>query len=193
MQTREAGSRIAQEQESEDRMTDRIFNVLFLCTGNSARSIMAERLMDHWGRGRFKGYSAGSYPTGTVNPLALAVLERAHLPTKDLRSKSWDEFAAPGAPVMDFVFTVCDSAGSEVCPVWPGQPVTAHWGIADPAAVTGSDAEKTSAFREAFGTLENRIKIFTSQPVAKLDRGTLNRQLQEIGRAQPAGADSAHG
>ena len=174
-------------------MSEHVFNVLFLCTGNSARSILAERLLDHWGRGRFKAYSAGSHPTGIVNPVTVAVLERAHLPTGNLRSKSWDEFAAAGAPVMDFVFTVCDSAAGEVCPVWPGQPVTAHWGVPDPAAVTGSDAVKLHAFREAFRVLENRIKVFTSLPIAKLDRLALTHKVREIGRSETPATGSEHG
>jgi arsenate reductase len=159
-------------------------NVLFLCTGNSARSIMAERLMEHWGKGRFRAYSAGSYPTGKVNPLAVQVLAAASLPTDALRSKSWDEFAAPGAPQLDFVFTVCDQAAGEVCPVWPGQPVTAHWGVPDPAVVTGSDEQRLHAFRESFRLLENRIKLFASLPIDKLDRLTLAHEVREIGKDQ---------
>ena len=138
-------------------MTDvRVYNVLFLCTGNSARSILAEALTDHWGKGRFKGYSAGSFPKGVVHPLALDLLAKAHLDTSRLRSKGWNEFAKPGAPVMDFVFTVCDQAAGEVCPVWPGNPVTAHWGVPDPAAVRGTEAEQRRAFRDAYVVLENR-------------------------------------
>jgi len=129
---------------------ERPYNVLFLCTGNSARSILAEVLIEHWGKERFKGYSAGSFPKGTVHPVALDLLEKVHLPTRGLRSKSWNEFARPGAPVMDFVFTVCDQAADEVCPVWPGNPVTAHWGVPDPAAVQDTDAEQRKAFREAY-------------------------------------------
>jgi arsenate reductase len=138
---------------------ERAYNVLFLCTGNSARSILAEALIDHWGKGRFKGYSAGSFPKGGVHPLALEHLEKLHLPTRGLRSKSWNEFARPGAPVMDFVFTVCDQAAGEACPVWPGNPVTAHWGVPDPAAVQGTEAGQRHAFREAYVVLENRIKL----------------------------------
>ena len=160
------------------------YSVLFLCTGNSARSILAERLLDHWGRGRFHAYSAGSHPTGKVNPLAIEILAKARLKTDGLRSKAWDEFAAPGAPKLDFVFTVCDQAAGEMCPVWPGHPVTAHWGVADPAAVTGSDAERMHAFREAFRILENRIKVFVSLPMDKLDRLTLTHQVQAIGKDQ---------
>jgi len=166
----------------------RPYNVLFLCTGNSARSIMAERLMDHWGGGRFKGFSAGSFPAGQVNPFALQLLQKAHLPTDNLRSKSWDEFAAPAAPAMDFVFTVCDQAAGEACPVWPGQPVLAHWGVPDPAAMTGTDEEKRRAFREAFRILENRIKIFVSLPIAKLDRLTLAGDVEAIGQDRLPGA-----
>ena len=156
-------------------------NVLFLCTGNSARSILAENLMDHWGAGRFRGFSAGSFPKGAVRPEALRVLAEAGMRTEGLRSKSWDEFAAPRAPVMDFVFTVCDDAVGEVCPIWPGQPVTAHWGIPDPAAVDGSAAERMLAFREAFRALKTRIKLFLSLPIASLDRMTLTRKAEEIG------------
>ena len=165
-------------------MTITSYNVLFLCTGNSARSIMAERLLDHWGKGRFRTYSAGSFPTGKVNPLAIRVLANARLPTEGLRSKSWDEFAAPGAPKLDFVFTVCDQAAGEVCPAWPGQPVTAHWGVPDPAAATGSDDQRFHAFRETFRLLENRIKLFTSLPIEKLDRLTLTTRVREIGKDQ---------
>ena len=165
-------------------MSGASYNVLFLCTGNSARSILAERLMEHWGKGRFRAYSAGSHPTGKVNPLAIQTLTRAHLPTEGLRSKSWDEFAIPGSPKLDFVFTVCDSAAGEVCPVWPGQPVTAHWGVADPAAVRGSDERRIHAFREAFRILENRIKLFASLPIEKLDKLTVTHRVREIGKDQ---------
>ncbi len=136
-------------------MQDRTYNVLFLCTGNSARSILAEVLIEHWGKGRFTGYSAGSFPKGAVHPLALDLLERLHLPTRELYSKSWNEFARPGAPVMDFVFTVCDQAAGEVCPMWPGNPVTAHWGVPDPAAVEGTDDQRRQAFRDAYRQLED--------------------------------------
>jgi arsenate reductase (thioredoxin) len=157
-------------------------NVLFLCTGNSARSILAEQLVNHWGQGKFRGFSAGSYPKGAVHPLALQLLQEMRLPIAGLRSKSWDEFAKPGSPNLDFIFTVCDNAAGEVCPYWPGQPVTAHWGIADPAAVAGSDAEKLQAFRKAFDELEHRIKKFTSLPIDTLDRIKLKEQLDKIGR-----------
>lgn len=139
-------------------MTDRIFNVLFLCTGNSARSILAEATLNHKGHGRFRAFSAGSHPNGTVNSYALALLQRIGIPTDGLRSKSWDEFEQPDAPVLDFVFTVCDNAAGEVCPIWPGQPVMAHWGVPDLVAVEGSELEKTNAFRDAFTTLQRRIK-----------------------------------
>jgi arsenate reductase len=162
-------------------MAEKTYNVLFLCTGNSARSILAESLTDHWGGGRFRGFSAGSFPKGAVRLEALKVLAEVGLRTEGMRSKSWDEFAAPGAPVMDFVFTVCDDAAGEVCPVWPGKPVTAHWGIPDPAAVDGSEAECMLAFREAFRALETRIKLFLSLPIAQLDRMTLTRKVEEIG------------
>lgn len=164
-------------------MSERVYNVLFLCTGNSARSIMAERLVEHWGKGKFKGFSAGSHPNGTVNPLAVQMLNSAGISTDNLRSKSWDEFAAPNAPPLDFIFTVCDDAAGEVCPVWPGKPITAHWGVADPAAVKGTEAERKYAFREAFRILETRIKIFAGLPIAKLDRITLSKNLREIGIA----------
>jgi arsenate reductase len=168
-------------------MAERIYNVLFLCTGNSARSILAEALLDHWGRGRFHGFSAGSFPKGQVHPMAVEILQRMNLPTQNLRSKSWDEFAAPGAPSIDFVFTVCDNAAGEVCPVWPGNPMTAHWGIADPAAVEGSEAERALAFRRALHELETRIKLFRSLPIESLDRMTLQVRLREIGKSGAAG------
>jgi arsenate reductase len=158
------------------------YNILFLCTGNSARSILAEVLMDHWGKGWLKGYSAGSFPKGGVHPLALDLLERLHLPTRGLRSKSWDEFARPGAPVMDFVFTVCDQAAGEVCPVWPGNPVTAHWGVPDPAAIDGTEADQRRAFREAYVVLENRVKLFAALPIEKLGRMAIKRNVDDIGR-----------
>jgi arsenate reductase len=166
-------------------MADRPYNVLFLCTGNSARSILAESLINHWGHGKFRGFSAGSYPKGTVHPLALELLERTRLPTQGLRSKSWDEFAVPGAPPLDFVFTVCDNAAGEACPYWPGQPMTAHWGIHDPAAVEGSESQKRAAFHIAFQALENRIKLFTSLPIASLDRMKLKEHLDAIGQTHP--------
>jgi arsenate reductase (thioredoxin) len=159
----------------------RSYNVLFLCTGNSARSILAEVLIDHWGKGRFNGYSAGSFPKGSIHPLALEEIERHHLPATGLRSKSWSELARPGAPVMDFVFTVCDQAAAEACPVWPGNPVTAHWGVADPAAVEGTEAEQRKAFRAAYLALENRIKVFVALPIDKLDRLAIKREVDEIG------------
>jgi arsenate reductase len=162
-------------------MTTNPYNVLFLCTGNSARSILAESLVNHWGRGRFVGYSAGSHPKGAVHPLALEVLGQYRMPTEGLRSKSWEEFARPGAPPLNFVFTVCDRAAKEVCPFWPGQPMTAHWGIEDPAAVDGSEDEKLRAFRKAFRELDARIKIFTSLRLELLDRMALQKQLDAIG------------
>ncbi len=163
-------------------MTERRFNVLFLCTGNSARSIMAEALLNYWGKGRFRAFSAGSHPKGQVHPLALDVLRRARVPVDDPRSKSWDEFATPDAPPLDFVFTVCDNAAQEICPIWPGQPMTAHWGIADPAAVEGTDEEKERAFSRALRELDARLKIFTSLRLEALDRLSLQRQLDEIGQ-----------
>lgn len=163
-------------------MGERIYNVLFLCTGNSARSVLAESLLNALGRGRYRAFSAGSYPKGQVHPLAIDLLKRRNLPTEGLRSKSWDEFAAAGAPPIDFIFTVCDNAAGEVCPVWPGKPVTAHWGIADPAATEGTDADKTMAFRKAFKELETRIKLLVELPIASLDRMQLNEALSAIGR-----------
>jgi arsenate reductase len=157
------------------------YNVLFLCTGNSARSILAESLVDHWGRGRFCGFSAGSFPKGEVHPMAMELLQRMNLPTKGLRSKSWDEFAAPGSPRLDFIVTVCDNAVGEVCPVWPGKPMMAHWGIADPAAVLGTDAEKAFAFRKTLNELETRIKLLTELPIASMDRAKLQETLRAIG------------
>jgi protein-tyrosine-phosphatase len=162
-------------------MTHNTYNVLFLCTGNSARSILAEVLMEHWGKGRFRGYSAGSFPKGTVHPMAVDLLERLHLRTTGLRSKSWDEFARRGAPVMDFVFTVCDQAAGEVCPIWPGNPITAHWGVLDPAAVMGSGSQRTQAFRDAYRQLEARIKLFVALPIDKLDRMAIKREAHRIG------------
>jgi protein-tyrosine-phosphatase len=162
------------------------YNVLFLCTGNSARSILAEAYLNSAGRGRFVGYSAGSHPAGRVNPLALDLLERRRMDTAGLRSKNWDEFAAPGAPKMDFVFTVCDNAAGEACPVWPGQPVTAHWGVADPAAVQGSDADKRKAFLKAFTELTTRINLMLALPIEKLDRQALTVRLKDIGKGEVA-------
>ena len=162
-------------------MTDRPYNVLFLCTGNSARSILSEVILNVRGKGRFVAYSAGSHPAGKVNPFALDLLTRMGMPIEGLRSKSWDEFAAPGAPPLDFVFTVCDNAAGEVCPYWPGQPMTAHWGIPDPAGVQGTDIQKTEAFREAFRVLDRRISLFTSLPIASLDKMSLTNKIREIG------------
>ena len=166
----------------------RPFNVLFLCTGNSARSILAESIMNRIGAGRFVGYSAGSMPAGAVNSHALNLLRSMRFPTELLRSKSWDEFAAPGAPRLDFVITVCDNAAGEVCPIWPGQPMTAHWGIPDPAVTTGSEAEIALAFADAYRVLNNRITLFASLPIASLGRLSLQRRLDEIGK----GADTLH-
>jgi protein-tyrosine-phosphatase len=165
-------------------LSERAFNVLILCTGNSARSILAEQLVNHWGLGRFRGYSAGSNPKGKVHPIALDLLRQMKLPTEGLRSKSWDEFARPGAPPLDFVFTVCDNAAGEACPVWLGQPTTAHWGLDDPAAVEGSETEKWLAFRKAFHELESRVKAFTSLPLGSLDRIELKQRLDEIGKSR---------
>jgi arsenate reductase (thioredoxin) len=164
-------------------MSDHIKNILFLCTGNSARSILAEAIVNAEGGGRFRGLSAGSHPTGRVNPFALALLQRQRLPIDGLRSKSWDEFAAPGAPTLDFVFTVCDNAAGEVCPVWPGQPITAHWGVEDPAAVEGDDDTKQRAFFHTFSFLQRRISLFLSLPFGDLDHATLQNKLHQIGRS----------
>jgi arsenate reductase len=174
-------------------MSEKVYNVLFLCTGNSARSIIAESLINRWGRGKFHGFSAGSHPKGNVHPTALELLKRMNLPTDGLRSKSWDEFAAPGAPLLDFVFTVCDNAAGEVCPNWPGQPMTAHWGIPDPAAAAGTDAEKWLAFRTTFKLLDNRIKTFTSLPLASLARINLQERLDAIGRRTYGPPSAAQG
>ncbi len=167
---------------SEPSSTEREYNVLFLCTGNSARSIFAECLVNRLGQGRFHGYSAGSQPAGAVNPLTIYELERNNYKTDGLRSKDWAEFAEPDAPQMDFVFTVCDNAAAETCPVWPGQPMTAHWGVADPAAVEGEEYERKAAFHRAFQQLENRISIFLSLPIASIDRLRLQKKLEEIGK-----------
>jgi protein-tyrosine-phosphatase len=157
-------------------------SVLFLCTGNSARSILAEAYLNHAARGRFTAYSAGSHPAGSVNPFALELLEKSRLPSTRARSKSWDEFARPGAPKIDFVFTVCDSAAAEACPVWPGHPVTAHWGVPDPAAVAGTDEQKRRAFRDAFTALSRRIDLFLALPMERLEHRALKKKLDEIGR-----------
>ncbi|HYL48890.1 MAG TPA: arsenate reductase ArsC [Stellaceae bacterium] len=169
----------------------RIYNVLFLCTGNSARSVIGEVLLNHWGKGRFHAYSAGSQPKGAINPLTLELLRAMKLPTGSLRSKSWNEFARPDAPRMDFVFTVCDQAAAETCPVWPGQPITAHWGVPDPAAVEGTHEKKKAAFRDAFQRLDTRIKLFLALPIEKLDRLALQREARRIGGTNtPADAAS---
>ncbi len=162
-------------------MADKIYNVLFLCTGNSARSIMAEAILNRHGQGRFKAFSAGSHPKGEVHPYALELLRNLNYVTDGMRSKSWDEFAVPGAPQMDFVFTVCDDAASEVCPIWPGQPMTAHWGLPDPAAAEGTEPVRRAAFADTCRMLTNRISIFTSLPLASLDRLSLQKRLEEIG------------
>jgi protein-tyrosine-phosphatase len=170
------------------------FNVLFLCTGNSARSILAESIMNRVGAGKFKAYSAGSMPAGKVNPYAIALLQKLNYPTDQLRSKPWDEFAAlntPDAPELDFVFTVCDNAAGEVCPIWPGQPMSAHWGLPDPAAVEGSEAEKALAFADAYRMLNNRISIFVNLPITSLDSLSLQKRLDDIGKTpgEPAGTE----
>lgn len=163
-------------------MSNRVYNVLFLCTGNSARSILAEGLLNHFARDHFRAFSAGSHPNGKINPFALSTLLHWHIPTDGYRSKSWDEFATPDAPKMDFVFTVCDNAAGEVCPIWPGQPVTAHWGVEDPAAVEGSDDDKRRAFSNAAVILRRRIEFFLALPLAKLDAMALNNELKKIGK-----------
>ena len=171
-------------------MADRPYNVLFLCTGNSARSIMAEAILQREGIGKFNAFSAGSMPRGEIHPFARELLKNLNYKTDKFRSKSWDEFAKPGAPVMDFVFTVCDDAANEVCPIWPGQPMTAHWGQPDPAAIEGSDVEKRVAFNEAYRMLKNRISIFVNLPMASLDRLSLQRRLTEIGERREASAEN---
>jgi protein-tyrosine-phosphatase len=169
-------------------MAEKSYNVLFLCTGNSARSIMAECILRRLGRGRFNAYSAGSHPAGRVSPYALELLKRFNHTTVNLRSKDWEEFAQPGAPLLDFVFTVCDKAAGEACPLWPGQPMSAHWGFPDPAAFDGTEAEKRALFADVYGQIHNRISIFVSLPIASLDRLALQRRLDELGRklATPA-------
>jgi arsenate reductase len=164
-------------------MPDKVYEVLVLCTGNSARSILAEALINHRGAGRFRAYSAGSHPTGRVNPFAVAMLQRFGLPTEGLRSKSWNEFAGPGSPRLDFIFTVCDNAAGEVCPLWPGQPITAHWGVPDPAAVEGTDERKLQAFEDTFRILERRVSRFVDLPLSSLDTRDLVRVLRNIGEA----------
>ena len=168
-------------------MTEQPFNVLFLCTGNSARSVLAESILNKIGNGRFKAFSAGSHPSGAINPHVLEFLEKRSFPTADLRSKSWNEFAAPDGPALDFVFTVCDNAAGEVCPVWPGQPVTAHWGVEDPVSVEGDDDAKRKAVLTAFALLNHRISLFASLPIAKLDAMSLKKELDEIGRMRENG------
>ena len=169
-------------------MSETRYNVLFLCTGNSARSILAESILNRHGQGRFMAYSAGSQPTGRVHPYALDLLRNQNYPTQQLRSKSWEEFAGKNAPVLDFVFTVCDNAAGEVCPVWPGQPMTAHWGLPDPAAVDGTEAVKRAAFADTMRMLTNRISVFVSLPMTSLDRMGLKKRLDEIGRTHDAPA-----
>jgi arsenate reductase len=164
-------------------VADQPYNVLFLCTGNSARSIIAEAILQREGIGKFKAFSAGSHPKGAVHPYAIELLAKLNHPTKDLRSKSWDEFAVPVAPRLDFVFTVCDDAANEVCPLWPGQPMTAHWGLPDPVAVEGNEAEKHLAFAETYRMLKNRISIFVNLPINSLDRLTLQNKISGIGKA----------
>jgi arsenate reductase len=167
-------------------MPDRIYNVLFLCTGNSARSVMAECALNRWGRDKFRAFSAGSHPKGEIHPLTLQLLRQFNHRTEGLRSKSWDEFAALGAPPLDFVFTVCDAAAGEVCPAWPGQPMTAHWGVEDPAAFVGPPDKQLRHFRDVYFQLERRIQIFTNLPFASLDKLTLQARLDDIGRARSA-------
>ena len=172
-------------------MSDRLYNALFLCTGNSARSILAEAILRNLGAGRFQAFSAGSQPNGEVHPFAIELLRNLKLDTSFARSKSLNEFAAPGAPKMDFVFTVCDNAANESCPVWPGQPMTAHWGIPDPAAAEGTDAEKHLAFADAYRQLSNRISAFLALPLASIDRMSLQSRLREIGKLEVSAAATA--
>ena len=168
-------------------MSERVFNVLFLCTGNSARSILAEAILNHIGKGQFRAYSAGSHPADQVNPFALELLSQQGFPISELRSKSWDEFAKPDAPALDFVFTVCDNAAGEICPVWPGQPMTAHWGIEDPASVEGDDEAKRHAVSVAFRLLNRRLALLVSLPLAKLDAISLQSQINDIGQLRQQG------
>ncbi|HWT53822.1 MAG TPA: arsenate reductase ArsC [Rhodocyclaceae bacterium] len=168
-------------------MSDKTYNVLFLCTGNSARSVLAETILNHVGKGRFKAYSAGSHPNGQVNPYAIKYLQQQGLPTEGLRSKSWDEFAGTGAPHFDFIITVCDNAAGEVCPVWPGKPTTGHWGIEDPAAVEGTDAEKLAAFSHAFTLMNRRISLLVNLPDAKLQAQAIKQELNQIGALREQG------
>jgi arsenate reductase len=167
------------------------YNTLFLCTGNSARSILGEALLNHWGKGRFRAYSAGSFPKGAVHPMALELLRYMGLPTEGLRSKSWSEFASADAPIMDFVITVCDNAANEICPIWPGKPITAHWGVPDPAAVEGSEAERMAAFREAYRRLETRIQAFCVAADRAAERAEQTRETDRIGRLAPDRNDKA--
>ncbi len=173
-------------------MSDRVYNVLFLCTGNSARSILAESILRKDGNGRFRAFSAGSQPKGDVHPIALRVLESMNYPTDGLRSKSWEEFAVPDAPVMDFVFTVCDNAAGESCPIWPGQPMTAHWGIEDPAAIEGSDIQRETAFVSAFRFMKNRIAAFTALPLGSIDAMALGTKLRDIGNSEGSTSGRPH-
>jgi arsenate reductase len=163
-------------------VNDRIYNVLFLCTGNSARSILAESILNRHGNGQLRGFSAGSHPNGEVNPFALDLLKRLEFPTEGLRSKSWDEFSTPTSPHFDFIITVCDNAAGETCPVWLGKPITAHWGIPDPATVQGTDIQKKAAFNQAFKSMDRRIKLFLSLPVASLDQLRIKQEMDAIGR-----------
>ena len=166
-------------------MAEKVYNVLFLCTGNSARSVMAESILNSLGKGRFRAFSAGSFPTGKINPFTIELLESKKFPVDDLRSKSWDEFARPGAPEMDFIFTVCDQAAGETCPVWPGHPATAHWGFEDPAHFTGPDAEKRRVFEKIFQEIAARIRLFLALPLDRIDRMSLLKELRAIGESQP--------
>lgn len=172
-------------------MSEKIYNVLFLCTGNSARSILAESLLTHWGKGHFKGYSAGSHPKGEIHPMAIDLLTKLGMPTDHLRSKNWEVYAEPGAPEMDYVFTVCDQAAKESCPVWPGQPITAHWGLPDPTEAKGSEAERMLAFRDAFRMLERRIQLFVALHHKELSRRDVQQKVSEIGRERAEEVEGA--
>lgn len=189
LKTVAAGSSVESNGSSlrDESMVNKPYNVLFICTGNSARSILSEAILNHLGDSRFKAYSAGSFPKGEVHPLTLEILQEQHFDVSTLRSKSWDEFSQPGAPEMDFIITVCDKAGGEVCPIWPGHPITVHWGYPDPAAAEGDHATRKAAFAKCFREISQRLRLFTSLPIDKIDRLSLHHHLVEMGKAQNSG------